>query len=148
METNNHPTETTDQPALDLQALKRLVGTWQLSGDTEGALTYEWLEGGFFLVQRFDFILFGHPVKGMEVIGHLRPFGEGPSPDIRSRVYSSLGETLDYVYELAGDVLTIWGGGKGSPAYYKGEFSTDGNTVSGEWVWPSGGYQSTMTRID
>lgn len=55
--------------------------------------------------------------------------------------------TLDYVYELEGDILTIWGGQKGSPAYYGGEFSEDGNTVAVRWVYPEGGYESTMTRV-
>ena len=35
METNNQSTETTDRPAPDLQSLSRLIGTWQLSGDTD-----------------------------------------------------------------------------------------------------------------
>jgi hypothetical protein len=54
---------------------------------------------------------------------------------------------LDYVYELDGDTLTIWGGEKGSPAYYRGTFSEDGNSATGAWVYPGGGYESTMTRI-
>ncbi len=83
----------------------------------------------------------------MEVISHVQPFGEAPSPEIRSRAYSSIGETLDYVYEVDGDTLIIWGGEKGSPAYFKGQFSADGNTNTGEWMWPGGGYTSTMTRM-
>jgi hypothetical protein len=75
----------------------------------------------------------------MEIIGHLRPFGEPPSPDIHSRFYDNTGNTLDYVYELEGDTLIIWGGEKGSPAYYRGTFSPDGNSHSGEWVYPGGG---------
>lgn len=54
---------------------------------------------------------------------------------------------MDYVYELTGDTLTIWAGAKGSPAYYRGEFSADDQTLSGDWVYPDGGgYSSTMTR--
>jgi hypothetical protein len=56
--------------------------------------------------------------------------------------------TLDYVYELEGDTLTVWGGEKGSPAYYKGRFSEDGNTIMGVWTYPGGGgYESTSTRV-
>lgn len=145
---DNQPTATADRPNPDLQPLNRLVGTWKLSGDTEGTVTYEWMAGGFFLIQHVDFILHGHAVKVMEVIGHLQPFGKAPSPAIHSRAYSSTGETLDYVYELEGDTLTIWGGEKGSPAYFKGEFSADGQTNSGAWVYPGGGYKSVMTRIN
>lgn len=137
------------QPHADLKSLNRLVGTWQVSGpDIAGQVTYEWLEGGFFLMQHFDFIHGGHKVKGIEIIGHLQPFGEPPSVDIKSRIYDTLGNTLDYVYELEGDTLMIWGGQKGSPAYYKGQWSDDGNTNSGAWHYPGGGgYTSTMTRI-
>ena len=72
-----------------------------------------------------------------------------PSEEIRSRVCCSLdglGLTLDYVYEVDGDRLTIWGGEKGSPAYYKGKFSEDGNTLTGQRVYPGGGYNTTATR--
>ncbi|MGH9845838.1 MAG: hypothetical protein ACREEM_44600, partial [Blastocatellia bacterium] len=80
--------------------------------------------------------------------GHLQPLGEKPGKDIRTRVYSFLdGLTIDYVYELEGDTLTIWGGEKGSPAYYKAKFSKDGNTLTGAWVYPGGGYKTTTTRV-
>jgi hypothetical protein len=42
----------------------------------------------------------------------------------------------------------IWAGEKGSPAYARGKFSEDGNTGSGEWVYPGGGYKFTMTRVE
>lgn len=150
MEDTNANASSTNNPPVpnpDLKSLDRLVGTWQLSGDTAGTITYEWMDGGFFLIQHTDFILHGHSVKGIEIIGHLQPFGEVPSPEIRSRVYDSVGNTLDYVYEVEEDTLIIWGGEKGSPAYYKGQFSKDGKTNSGEWVYPGGGYKSVMTKV-
>jgi hypothetical protein len=137
-----------EQPHPDLKSLEKLVGTWELSGDTSGRITYEWMEGGFFLLQHMDFDHSGHRVKGLEVIGHLKPFGEEPSRDIKSRVYSSEGDSLDYVYELTGNTLMTWAGEKGSPAYYKGTFSEDGNVCTGAWVYPGGGgYNTTMTRV-
>ena len=135
-------------PGPALKRLKRLVGQWQVSGGTEGTVSYEWMEGSFFLLQQVELEQYGQQIEGMEVIGQLRPFGEEPSEEIWSRFYDSMGNTLDYVYELEGDTLTIWGGEKGSPAYYKGTISADGNTISGGWVYPSGGgYESTMTRM-
>ena len=132
-----------------VRALGRLVGTWNVSGEATGEVTYEWLDGGFFLVQRVDLEQFGQRTKGLEVIGRERPFGAAePSEDIKSRYYDNQGNTFDYVYELDGNTLTIWGGEKGSPAFYKGEFSADGNTVDGAWTYPGGGgYRSTMTRV-
>jgi hypothetical protein len=141
-------TNDTPTPAADVRALDPLVGTWKVSGGVTGTVTYEWMDGGFFLLQHTDFDHDGHRVKGMEVIGHLQRFGEEPTADIHSRYYGSGGETFDYVYELADGTLTIWGGERGSPAYYKGTFSADGDTCTGAWVYPGGGgYDSTMTRV-
>jgi hypothetical protein len=137
------------EPSPDLRSLgNRLVGTWDVSGGARGRATYERMEGGFFLLQRVDLEQFGQKVRGIEVIGHLRPFGEAPSEDIKSRFYDNSGNTLDYVYELEGNTLTIWGGEKGSPAYYRGTISEGGETLTGAWHYPGGGgYESTMTRV-
>lgn len=141
---NNQP-----KPNPDLKSLNRLVGTWKQSGDVNGEITYEWAEGGFFLIQRVDLEQYGNKIKGIEVIGHEFTFGAEPGEDIKSRFYSFLdGMTLDYVYEMEGDTLTIWGGEKGSPAYYKGTFSEDGNTLTGGWTYPGGGgYEAVSTRV-
>jgi hypothetical protein len=136
-------------PAADLQALgARLLGAWQVQGGAEGTIRYEWMDGGFFLTQRVELEQSGQQTRGLELIGHLRPFGQPPSPAIHSRYYDNAGNTLDYVYELDGDTLTIWAGEQGSPAYFKGTFSPDGDVLTGEWVYPGGGgYRSTSTRI-
>ena len=146
---SSYDSPETPTPAPDGQALgERLLGAWRVSGGAEGVVRYEWLDGGFFLVQHVELEQYGQKFTGMEIIGHLRPFGKPSSPDLHSRFYDSNGNTLDYVYELEGDTLTIWGGEKGSPAYYRGTFSPDGNSHSGEWVYPGGGgYASTSTRI-
>ncbi|MFN8528561.1 MAG: hypothetical protein U0670_08115 [Anaerolineae bacterium] len=130
-------------PNPDLKAFERLIGTWKVEGGVQGQTSYEWMEGGFFLIQRFELV----DVKGIEIIGHEQKFGEGISAEIKSRFYGYRGETFDYVYEMDGNTLTIWGGEKGSPAYYKGSFSADGNTLSGDWVYPGGGYSSVSTRV-
>jgi hypothetical protein len=140
--------QETPKPNPDLQALDRLVGTWDVAGGAEGTVAYEWLEGNFFLLQHVDLEQYGQRIKGIEVIGHVKPFEAAASEDIKSRYYDSMGNTLDYVYELEGDTLTIWAGEQGSPAYYKGTFSADGDRCAGAWVYPGGGgYESTMTRV-
>jgi hypothetical protein len=64
------------EPAADLRALDRLVGTWELSGDVGGTVTYEWMEGGFFLIQHVALLQEnGEKSTGMEVIGHERGLG-------------------------------------------------------------------------
>jgi hypothetical protein len=146
--TENSSAQVTYQTPTPDPALKRLgdalVGTWQVSGGAQGQVRYEWMDGGFFLMQHVEL----GDVRGLEVIGHLHLFGEEPSEDIKSRFYGNAGETFDYVYELDGSTLTIWGGERGSPAYYRGTFSDDGSRLSGAWVYPDGGgYESTSTRV-
>lgn len=142
--------QQTPTPNPDLKPLDRLVGTWEMSGDARGRVRYEWAEGGFFLLQHVDLEQDGQKTRGLEIIGHQQRFGEEPSPEIWSRFYGfTEGMTLDYVYEIEGDTLTIWSGGKGSPAYYRGTFSADGNTLKGRWVYPGGGgYEANATRLE
>ena len=148
MADDNTNVQQPPEPDPDLKSLDRLVGSWEISGGAQGKTTYEWMEGGFFLIQHVDLEQYGQKIKGIEVIGHERQFGAEPSEDIKSRFYDNMGNTLDYVYELDGDTLTIWAGEKGSPAYYKGEFSDEGDTMTGAWVYPGGGgYDSTATRV-
>jgi hypothetical protein len=64
------------QPELpsDLKSLgDRLVDTWEVSGGTQGKITFEWIEGGFFPIQHVDLKQYGQRIKGIEVIGHKRP---------------------------------------------------------------------------
>ncbi len=142
---NLNPEQQLPTPNPDLKSLDRLVGTWEVSGGAQGTVSYEWMEGGFFLIQHVEL---NQKTKGMEIIGHEQKFGAEPSQDIKSRYYDNMGCTFDYVYELEGDTLIIWGGEKGSPAYYKGTFSSDGNTITGDWVYPGGGgYSSVSKRV-
>lgn len=134
-------------PNPDLKSLDKLVGCWQVSGGVQGEITYEWMEGGFFLIQHVALEHDGKKIKGIEIIGHEQKFMDAPGEELKSRYYDNLGSTFDYVYEMEGDTLTIWGGEKGSPAYYKGTFSADGNTLKGGWVYPGGGYDSISTRV-
>jgi len=142
------PTEpTAPTPAPDLKALgDKLVGRWKISGESVGETTYEWMEGGFFLIQR------GHVARPeatydfIQIIGYDRTPGNEPGDEITGRLYTSGGDTLTYICEAGERTLTIWFGEKGSPSFYKGEFSEDGGTIAGAWHWPSGGYEETMTR--
>ena len=108
-------------------------------------MTYEWADGGFFLVQHVE--LGGS--RGLEIIGHDRRYGEQPSVDIRSHHYGfGEGETLSYTYEIRGDTLTIWMGDRGSPAYYQGTFDAGDSVLTGAWHYPGGGgYSSIATRV-
>jgi|HubBroStandDraft_1064217.scaffolds.fasta_scaffold37180_2 hypothetical protein len=139
---------TAHLPRPNLESLKPLVGTWKVSGDVQGQIRYEWEEGGFFLTQHVDLVYAGRNIRGIELIGHLRGVGQKPSQDIHSRFYHfTEGLTLDYVYKISGDTITIWFGPKGSDNRFRGKFSKDGNSFTGAWRWPRGGYKMTATRI-
>jgi len=69
-------------------------------------------------------------------------------PTRRSRRRTGSWPDSSSIYELDGDSLTIWGGEKGSPAYFRGTFDPEGRRLRGSWVWPGGGYDATMTRTD
>ena len=134
---------TTARPHPALRALDRLVGAWTVTGPDglSGHVSYAWMPGGAFLVQQVDLVQDGERTRGVEYIGH-----DETSGLLRSHYFSASGEVLEYVYELAGDTLTIWFGDAGSPARFTGTFSTDGNANSGAWTWPGGGFASDMTR--
>ncbi|MFI7703729.1 hypothetical protein [Nonomuraea sp. NPDC049480] len=69
-----------------------------MTGGAPGTVTYDWMEGGFFLLQDVDLVQDGQPIKGMEIIGRDMPFGaDKPGEDIKSRYFDSQGNTLDYV---------------------------------------------------
>ena len=63
------------------------------------------MDGGFFLLQHVELEQYGQRTKGIEIIGHEHPFEAEPSADITSRFSDSMGNTLDYVYELEGTRL-------------------------------------------
>lgn len=144
-ESGDTPMTSTAQPTkpnTDLRTLDKLIGEWTVSGEAEGTTTYEWAEGGFFLLQHVE--LGG--TKGLEVIGHEQRYGESPSADIKSRYFGfGEGETLDYTYQVNDDTLTIWMGDRDSPAYYEGTFSEDGDKLTGAWHYPGGGGYSTVS---
>lgn len=144
-ETNDGTSQRSSDPHPALKALDRLVGTWTIfgPGGLGGTVTYEWMEGGHFLVQRVELIQDRERTTGVEVIGHNRERGV-----LASHYFGSSGDLFEYVYELDGDTLTIWHPEVGSPAYFRGEFSADGKSNAGRWVWPGGGYESNMIRTD
>lgn len=115
----------------------------------QGTVTFEWMEGGFFLIQRVDFGQHGQRITGIEVIGHERRFGAEPSEDIRSRFYSNTGDTLDYVYELEGDILTIRAGQRGGCGVLQRHIQRRQRYHYRRLALPgSGGYEAISTRIE
>lgn len=144
------------EPNSALGDLEVMVGTWDLKGresgpdgEIHGRVTFEWMEGGFYLVQHVDLDHIGNRIKGVEYIGY-----DESNEVLKSYFFGNTGPgpfggvALEYVWEVGDDTLTIWGGFVGSPAAFKGRFGDNGNTITGRWEWPGGGYEATMTRVE
>ncbi len=143
------------RPNPALESLDVMVGAWDLKGrefgtdgEIHGQLAFEWMEGGFYLIQHVDIDYAGRKITGTEYIGY-----DESNENLKSYFFSNHGPgpfggvALKYVWEVGDDTLTIWGGFVGSPASFKGKFGDDRNTITGRWEWPGGGYEATMTRV-
>jgi hypothetical protein len=137
-----------ETPNPTLKKLDRLVGEWKVSGPrVDGYVTYEWMGGGFFLIQHFDLIYDGERHKGVECTG----FDED-TLTLRSHLMEINGGNFTYTYDIEGDTLHYWFGDKGSDNFSRGTFSKDGNTIKGHWQWLEGdgkigGYEYITTRV-
>jgi hypothetical protein len=147
-ENNNHLVgKLPKEPNPLLKTLEPLIGKWKISGsDVEGEASFEWMEGGFFLIQKFDLNQGGHQ-KGIEYTGFDEETGT-----LRSHLMQTNGSRFTYTYEIDGDTFYYWFGEKGSDIYSRSTFSADGNSYTGAWHWINedgtpGGYAFTMTRI-
>jgi Protein of unknown function (DUF1579) len=145
---NARAAELPSVPNPALRKLDRLVGEWNVSGpDIAGRVTYEWMEGGFFLIQHVDLTAFGRPIKGVEYIG----FDEG-TQTLRSHFMDNNGSNFTYTWDIEDDTLWIWFGEKGSDNRFRGTFDESRDRYSGSWKWPlpdggTGGYEATLTRV-
>ncbi len=154
--TNSGQAHELPEPNPALASLNVMVGAWDLrgresgpDGEIHGRVTFEWMDGGFYLVQRVDIDHVGQKITGVEYVGY-----DGSTGALKSYFFSNHGPgpfggvALEYVWEVGDDTLTIWGGFVGSPASFQGRFGDDRNTVTGRWEWPGGGYEATMTRVE
>jgi len=105
-------------------------------------MTYEWMEGGFCLIQRVNAAAGDRQIRGVEYIG----FDED-TQTLRSRYTDVHGANFTYTWEIDAGTIRIWFGDKGSDNCFEGRFSEDGNSYSGAWRWPGGGYTVTLTRV-
>jgi hypothetical protein len=136
-----------EQPGGGLQGLDRLEGTWEVSGDASGEVTYRWMPGRRVLLQEGHLDYSGHRNDFIEVIRRDRGEDGEPTPDITSTVFTADGQVLHYTHEVEGDAVTIWYGERGSDDLYRGRLSPDGRTLTGAWSWPGGGCATTATRM-
>jgi hypothetical protein len=125
-----------------LKSLTRLVGTWNVSGEAHGQVTFKWMEGGFFMVQ--DVNLIG--AKGIEFIGY-----DETTNSLRSHYFDSAGKYLEYTYRVSETEHIVLIDMPGVKGRFKGRFSNNGNTISGDWKWVKDGeelgYHAVLNKI-
>jgi hypothetical protein len=134
-----HANSPGDVPAgrpASLDRLDVLIGQWETEAAFDaryfgpamtGRTTFEWLEGRFFLTQRF---VNEHPAapSGIAIIGG----GADPGTFVQ-RYYDSRGVTRTYQMTLDGRTWKIWREAPGFWQRYTGLISDDGNTITGAW---------------
>jgi hypothetical protein len=114
----------------DLSNLEVLVGEWSSevpAFTAEARTTFEWLEGGGFLIERSTIDLPEFP-NGVMVIGPT-----GADGALQQHYFDSRGVHRVYEMTLEDGVWTLWREGPDWPQRYVGELSDDGNTITGRW---------------
>ena len=100
------------------------------------------MEGGFYLVQHADGHAGERAIRGIEYIGY-----DENTQTVRSHFMDVQGANLAYTWEIAGDVLKVWLGGRESETRLVAQFSPDRDSYSGRCEWPGGGCSATATRV-
>jgi hypothetical protein len=125
-----------------LERLDALVGTWTIEAGAAGGtpwpgearVTFEWLEGRAFLIERWTIELPEAP-DGIAIIG------AGDEPEaFRQHYFDSRGVHRVYEMTLAGGVWTLSRDAPDPfPQRYTGVFTDDGATIAGRWEKYEGG---------
>jgi hypothetical protein len=130
-----------ERPAA-LDRLDVLIGRWSVEAvfdadffgpgtsavtDRGGLTTFEWLEGRFFLMQRF---VNEHPAapSGITIIG-----ARSDREAFVQRYYDSRGVVRDYQMTLDDGVWRLWREAPGFWQRYRGVISDDGRKITGAW---------------
>lgn len=109
--------------------------------DRGGRTTFEWLDGSFFLIQRFTA---GNPAapSGISILG----LGEA-AETFSQHYYDSRGVHRVYQMALADGVWELWREAPGFWQRYTGVFSADGRTITGGWEQSANGTQWTRDFV-
>lgn len=148
-ETNHENEQSTPHP--DLRRLGALIGKWDWRGRSKvgdfeiaGWDTFEWLEGEFFLVERWEFDTAGQPSSGIAITGY-----DQPSQTCRTHYFDSGGISNSFELEVRDGVLRItW-----DKFRFEGAFNEAGDTITGTWEQSSDGsaweywYDLQMTKV-
>lgn len=136
-----------DRPAF-IDRLDALIGQWEMEAtfgegsfgpgspavtNRGGLTTFEWIDGRFFLSQRFVIEQPDAP-SGIAIIGP----DEG-SESFTQHYYDSRGVARDYQMRLDGKVWKLHRAAPGFWQRYAGVISDDGTTITGAWEMSADG---------
>jgi hypothetical protein len=117
----------------ELAALDPLVGGWGSEAThpmfpstvVTGCMTYEWLEGERFLIQRSSM---DHPdfPDSVSVIGFA-------GDELTAHYFDSRGVFRVYRVAMEGDTLRMWRDAPGFSQRLEARLSSDGTTLAGAW---------------
>jgi hypothetical protein len=111
------------------EELNELVGDWVLGDPSApvGRCSFSWLDGGFFLIQRWTIDIPGAP-DGIAIIGE-----DPDSGELVQHYYDSRGVARVYGTSLRDRIWRLWRDHPGFSQRFAGELSDDGDTLNGTW---------------
>jgi hypothetical protein len=132
--THRGPTMPHDTPDPVLSGLDALVGEWTIGLASPvdppaggGWVSFEWLSGGRFLIQRWGLEAPEFP-DGLAVIG-----ADPSSGALAQHYFDSRGVQRVYGMSLADGVWKLWRDGEDFSQRFTGTFSDDGRRITGTW---------------
>jgi hypothetical protein len=127
--------QLTPNPAL--QRLDALVGEWEMESPQypggRGRATFEWLEGGAFLVQHTE-VDHGEVPNATVIIGR-----DESTERYCMLYYDSRGVSRVYQMSLGDGVWKMWREAPGFSQRFTGTFGDNGQTITGRWESSSDG---------
>jgi hypothetical protein len=111
-------------------SLDALVGEWKIegpAGQVAGRLTFEWLEGERFLIQRWRIEPPEYP-DGIAIIGPHAETGE-----VVQHYFDSRGVARVYHTSFEDGIWRLWREDPDFSQRYGGTLSEDGREISGAW---------------
>ncbi len=125
-------------PNPTLDSLAVLVGDWNMelsnaaflpnpSDTANGAVSFEWMEEGAFLVMRMGNKASG-PLEAVWLIGR-----DESLPDYKVLYFDSRKVSRIYAMSFADGVWKMWRDAPGFSQRFQGTVSADGNTIAGYW---------------
>jgi hypothetical protein len=118
--------ETGPLPNPALKKLSWLLGDWTVSGEAHGQVTFNWMEGGFFMVQHIDLI----GTKGIAFIGY-----NSESEKLKAYYFGYNGRVLEGICEINESKQLISVDMQDINGTFYGKVNNGGRTINGRWRW-------------